>query len=113
MNKIEITFIIIAIIAYIIGSVMFNIPLWTHITFIALILILLAATLVLKYQQKFVNEKISNVAQMLTKILLIILILTIVLGAVFKHALFNLYQICVILMFITLFIGWFFKKEED
>ena len=48
MNKIEITFIIIAIIAYIIGSVMFNIPLWTHITFIALILILLAATLVLK-----------------------------------------------------------------
>ncbi len=113
MNKIEITFIIIAIIAYIIGSVMFNIPLWTHITFIALILILLAATLVLKYQQKFVNEKISNAAQMLTKILLIILVLTIVLGAVFHYALFDLYQICVILIFITIFVGWFFKKEED
>lgn len=92
---------------------MFTIPVYMHITFIALIIILLIATQILKYQQRVVNEKISNVALTITKILFIIFILTIFLGYVFKHALFLEYQICVILMFITLFIGWFFKKEED
>lgn len=113
MNRTEIILIIIAIVAYIIGSLMFNIPMEMHIMFIGLVIILLLATLVLKYQQKFVNEKVSNTAQLITKILFIILILTIVLGAVFRHALFNLYQICIVLMFITLFVGWFFKKEEE
>ena len=113
MNRREIILIIIAIMAYIIGSLMFNIPIEMHIMFIGLVIILLLATLVLKYQQKFVNEKVSSTAQLITKILFIILVLTIVLGFVFRHALFNLYQICIILMFITLFVGWFFKKEED
>lgn len=113
MNRSEIILVIIAIVAYIIGSLIFNIPMEMHIIFIALVIVLLLATLVLKYQQKFVNEKVSNYAQLITKILFIILVLTIVSGAVFKHALFNLYQICIILMFISLFVGWFFKKEED
>lgn len=112
MNKNEVIFFIIIIIAYIACAFLINIPAEAHIFFAILLVIALIATLILKYQQKYVNEKISKICRTLSIVLAILFIALLILGAVFKYALFEAYPIFIIIIFITMFIGWFFKKEE-
>lgn len=112
MDKKEIIFFIIVIIAYILCSIFYNLPTFLHIIFVAILLIFLFVTVIMKYQKNFENQKISHAAKMISSILTIVFVMLIISGFVFKFALFMLYTPILILIFITLFIAWFFKKEE-
>ena len=112
MNKNEVIFIAIIIIAYLACALLLNIPKEIHIFFAILLVIALLGILVLKYQQKYVNEKISKVCRTLSTIFTILFIILLIASVLFRYALFEVYPILILIIFITMFIGWFFKKEE-
>lgn len=111
MNKNEIIFLILLIIAYITCAVIFNIPQAMNVIVIAILLVLILISVAFKFKRE--NEKISHIFDIITKILAVILILSIILGALLKQAFFMNYNILVVLIFISIIISWFFKKEED
>jgi len=112
MDKGEIIFFAIIVIAYIACAFSLNIPKEMNIFFALLLVITLIGILILKYQQKFVNEKISEICRKLSIILAILFIVLLIASALFRYAIFEIYPIFLLVIFITMFIGWFFKKEE-
>jgi hypothetical protein len=113
MNKSEAIFFAITIVAYIACALLLKIPMEINISLVILIIIALIALLILKYQQIYVNEKISKTCQTLCYIFAALFIILLIGGALFKYALFEAYPIFIVIIFITMFIGWFFKKEEE
>lgn len=112
MEKSEMVFFIIVIIAYILCSIFYKLPTFLHITFLAILIVFLFVTVILKYQQNYENEKISHASKIISSILAIIFVVLLILGFVFKFALFRVYTPLLILMLITLFTAWFFKKNN-
>lgn len=111
MDKYEIIFIILAIIAYIICTVILNISTYVHIIFGALILICLLIAIILKYQQKVENKKIVNFMKILEIIIIICYFITLI-NELFITNRINHSQIFFILFFIVFFFRWFFGKNE-
>ena len=60
MEKYEILFAILIIIAYIICSLTLKIPIHAHLMFGAILLVVLIIAILLKFKQKYENEKISG-----------------------------------------------------
>lgn len=113
MNKSEAIFLAIIIVAYIACALLVKIPMEINMFFVILLAIALIALFILKYQQIYVNEKISKICRTLCYIFTALFIILIIGGAIFRHALFEVYPIFIVIIFITMIIGWFFKKEEE
>ena len=63
MNKSEIIFIIILIVAYIVSAIFLNIPMFMHLMFGVAIAVALIFALLLKVQHDFENEKIHKISE--------------------------------------------------
>ena len=113
MNKSEAIFFAIIIVAYIACALLLKIPMEINMFFVILLIIALIAMFILKYQQIYVNEKISKICRTLCGIFTALFIILLIGGALFKYALFEAYPIFIVIIFITMFIGWFFKKEDE
>ena len=61
MEKYEILFAILIIIAYIICSLTLKIPIAAHLMFGAILLVVLIIAILLKFKQKYENDKISKI----------------------------------------------------
>lgn len=112
MNKNEAIFFAIIIVAYIVCALLLRIPMEINMFFAILLIIALIVLLALNYQQIYVNEKISKVCKIMCGILTALFIILLIGGFLFKYALFEVYPIFIVIIFITMFIGWFFKKEQ-
>ena len=112
MEKNEIIFFIILIIAYIISAVTLKIDINIQIMFGIIILIALLIAVILKYHQQLENEKISKASRTVSILLAIFYVITIIYRIFIEKPLLIDSTIVLILVFVALFFEWFFKKNE-
>ena len=110
MDKNEIIFFAVIIIAYILCALTLNIPTFAHYIFIGLILIILAITILLKYQQKYKNEQIRKTFAILAIIILALYVICIISKSWYHKTLIEP-SILLIPFFGALVISWFFKNS--
>lgn len=112
MNKYELIFFAAAIIAYIACTFTLNIPSYVHVFFALLLLIVLFAAVLLKYQKKFENEKIAEIM----KILEIIIIICYFIALTYELFIGNSTSyspILILIFFVIAICRWFFGKNKD
>ena len=85
MNKSEIIFIIILIVAYIVSATFLNIPLHIHLLFGVAIAFALIFVLLLKLQHDFENEKINRIFKVLTNALFVCFMLSLCYNSTFNE----------------------------
>jgi predicted PurR-regulated permease PerM len=112
MDKNEMIFFAIVIVAYLLCAFMLNIPVFIHYVFIALILIVILATIVRKYKQKIEIEKISKISTILALIFLVIYIICTIYETIYQKTLIMDSAIILIPFFGALVVSWIFKKEK-
>lgn len=113
MDKTEIIFFAVVIIAYIICAVTLNIPLMITMTFAILLLVILAIAILLKYKNRLENKKISKLFNIISIILLILYIITTILELLYCKPIINNSGIFILLFIPMFFMTWYFKKEEE
>jgi cytochrome c biogenesis factor len=113
MNKYEIIFIIIAIIAYIICAFTLNVPQEMHIMVGALLVVALIIAILLIAKSNYENEKISRIFRILSIIMLIFYIITTISELWYHTKLIFDSGIFLVLFIILIISEWFFKKNSD
>lgn len=112
MDKNEIIFFAVAIMAYVICAFTLNIPVFVHVMFGVLLLIAFIIAIALKYQQQFENEKISKIFYLIAILMLIFYIITTISELWFAKTLVIDSAIFLMLFIITIVIKWFFEKKN-
>jgi hypothetical protein len=112
MERNEIIFFAILIIAYVLCALMLDMPPFIHYIFIAIIAIVLVIAVLLRYQQKFENRQIGKVFNIIALISLILYVITSISETYFKKTLIIDSTIFIIPLFGALVVGWFFRKEK-
>ena len=113
MEKYEILFAILIIIAYIICSLTLKIPIAAHLMFGAILLVVLIIAILLKFKQKYENEKISKIFRILSIILIICCGIAIAFETIYQKTFFINSAIFIILILIVELISWVLRKNEN
>ncbi len=110
MDKQEMGFLLIVIIAYIACLYIFNIPTSISIIFLALLIIVLLGTVILKLQKKVEYDNIDKITDASLIILIILSIISFISGTQFNKPFLDS-GIFMTLFVIILFARWFFSKN--
>lgn len=113
MDKNEIIFFAAIIVAYIVCTLTLNIPMFVQIIFGIVLLVVLIAAIILKYQQKIENEKISHIAEIMSIILFIIFAATMVYETWFNKTLPIDSSVVFVLFLSAILCRWIFKKKVN
>lgn len=113
MEKSEIIFFAIVILAYILCAATLDIPLFMHAIFAICILIVLIISIIPKYQQKFENEKICKILNVLLIVLTVFYFASIISEVFYDRILIMDSTLTLILIFILFGCRWFFGKNKD
>ena len=113
MDKIELIFAIIIIIAYIICSAALKIPIVAHLMFGALLLGVIIIAILLKFKQKYENEKISKIFRAISIILIICFAVSFIYEKFYYKPLFIDSAIFIFLILIVELISWVLRKNND
>ena len=109
MEKTELIFAIIIMIAYVICSVALKIPIIAHLMFGALLLGVIIIAVLLKYE----NEKISKIFRIISIILIICYVVSFIYEAFYYKPLFVDSPIFIFLILIVELISWILRKNND
>lgn len=112
MEKNEIIFFAIVIIAYLLCAFTLNVPLFVHYAFIALVLLALLAAILVKFREKFENKPINKILIILSAIFLVFYIICVLYETSYQKTLVIDSSIILIPFFGTLILTWFLKKSE-
>ena len=112
MEKNEIIFFVIIVLAYFLCALTLDIPLFIHILFIVCILIVLIGGILLKYQQKYENEKICKILNVLLIVFSIFYFASIICEVFYDKILIIDSTFTLILIFILFGCRWFFGKKK-
>lgn len=112
MEKYEIIFIILIILAYSIAAFALNMPPYIHIAFAVMILAAILISIIFKYKQKFENEKMVQIFN-IAEIVIVACFFITVLYEIFTEKRAYDFSIFIILFFIVMFCRWFFGKNKD
>jgi hypothetical protein len=110
MDKNEIIFFGIIIIAYIVCAFRLDIPLFMHIMFGIVLLAVLIIAILLKYKPRFENEKTARIFQMVFIITLIFYAISMISELWYGKTLIVDSGILLLLLLIVIVVNWFFKK---
>ena len=110
MDKKELGFLLILVIGYIICAYMMNIPTFISIIFIAVLILFLIATLILKVQENTENEKMVKIGDVILVILLVLSVISFITEMQFNKP-FMSTGLFMALFLIAMFIKWFFSKN--
>lgn len=113
MNKIEIGLIIIAILGYIILSIVLHIDMIVHIFVGIMLLAALIIFILLTAQQKIENQKISKLFRIISIIFIIGYFIALAVELFNNEPLFINSGIFIFLIFISEIISWFFRKNSE
>ena len=113
MDKIELIFAIIIIIAYIICSAALKAPIVAHLMFGALLLGVIIIVILLKFKQKYENEKISKIFRAISIILIICFAMSFIYETFYYKPLFIDSAIFIFLILIVELISWVLRKNND
>ena len=113
MEKSELIFAIVIIIAYIICSVALKIPIVAHLMFGALLLGVIIIAILLKFKQKYENEKISKIFRTISIIFIICYVVSFIYETFYYKALFIDSAIFIFLIVIVELISWVLRKNSD
>ena len=113
MEKSEIIFFAIVILAYVLCAATLEMPLFIHILFIICILIVLIFGIILKYQQKFENDKICKILNVLLVAFTVFYFASIISEVFYNKMLIMDSTWTLILIFILFGCRWFFGKNKD
>ncbi len=109
MDKNEIIFFSIVIIAYVLCAFTLNMPIFVHYIFIVLIAVALVISILLKYKDSLENEKISKISNIIAAILLIVFIINTIYEIYYHKTIFDS-QLIFLLFFGALVVNWYFRK---
>lgn len=112
MEKYEIIFIILIILAYSIAAFALNMPPYIHIAFAVMILAAILISIIFKYKQKFENERMVQIFN-IAEIVIVACFFITVLYEIFTAKRAYDFSIFIILFFIVMFCRWFFEKNKD
>ena len=112
MEKSEIIFFAIVIIAYLICALTLGIPTFVHYVFIAILLVVLIITLSLKYHKKHENKKIGKIFDILAVAFLAFYIISAIFESIYHKALIIDSSILLMPFFAALMLSWFLKNNE-
>lgn len=113
MDKYEILFSIIIVIAYIICSLTLNIPIHAHLMFGAILLVVLIIAILLKFKLKYENEKISKIFRVMSILLIVCWGIASALETIYQKTFFINSAIFIILILIVEVISWVLRKNEN
>ena len=113
MEKYEIIFFAIAIMAYIICSITLKISIYAHLLFGAILAIILILAVLLKFKQKYENEKISKIFRTISIILIICYVVSFIYEAFYYKPLLIDSPIFIFLILIVELISWILRKNND
>ncbi len=113
MDKYEILFSIIIIVAYLICSLTLNIPIYIHIIFGIILLAILIIAVLLKVKGKYENEKISKIFRIISIILLVWFGISFGYETLYHKPLLISSGLIIILIFIVEVTGWILRKNEN
>lgn len=113
MEKSEIIFFAIAIIAYIICALTLDIPLFMHALFLGCIIIILIFVLILKYQQEVENESVYKVLKILIIISSVFYFISVISELFYNKTLFIDSTATFMVIFVLFFGMWFFGKNKN
>lgn len=113
MEKYEILFLIIIVIAYIICSLTLKIPIYAHLMFGAILLVILIIGILLKFKQKYENEKISKIFRAISIILIVCWGIAGYLETIYQKTFFINSALFIILILIVEVISWVLRKNEN
>ena len=113
MDKYELIFSAIIIIAYIICSVTLKIPFYIHLMFGTIILGALIIALLLKFKKDYENEKISKIFRALSIIFIICYGLMFIYEMIYHKPFFVASGFIILLILITEIISWVLRKNSD
>ena len=113
MERNELIFFIIAIIAYFICAFALNIPQSMHIMFVGILIAILLIIVLVKYQKRFENEKISKIAKITAILLFILAIITSTYELLFEKTLLINSTTIFPVFIVVLICMWFFEKNEN
>ncbi|MBQ2666303.1 hypothetical protein [Methanobrevibacter sp.] len=113
MDKNEIIFFAIVIIAYLICTFTLDIPSYVHIIFGILLLIVLLIAMILKYKPQFENDRISRIFDVLSIIILILYVLSTMSELWWGRTFIVDSGIFLISFLVVLAATWFFRKNKN
>lgn len=113
MDKYGILFSIILIIAYIICSLTLNIPIDVHIIFGIILLAIIIISVLLKFKQKYENEKISKIFRIISIILILYFGVAFGYETLYHKPLFINSGLIILLIFIVEVTGWVLRKNKN
>ena len=113
MEKTELIFAIIIMIAYVICSVALKITIIAHLMFGALLLGVIIIAVLLKFKQKYENEKISKIFRTISIILIICYVVSFIYEAFYYKPLLIDSPIFIFLILIVELISWVLRKNSD
>lgn len=112
MDKNEIIFFLIAIVAYLICAFMLNMPLFMHIIFAVLILVVAIITILAKFQTRYENELIINITTILLIISSIFYFISIFYEVFYKKILLTDSTWILLVIFLLIIVRWLFGKNK-
>lgn len=112
MEKSEIIFFAIIIAAYLLCAFTLNMPTFVHYIFIAMILIVLLITILVRFQDKFKNRQIKKILNILSVVFLALYIICTTYEMAYQKTLVVDSSILLIPFFGSLMLGWFFKNSD-
>ena len=112
MDKNEIIFLAVLIMAYLICTFTLNVSVFVQIIFGIVLLAVLLIAILFKYRKKIENEKISHIADIISIILFVIFVATVLCKSWFNKTLIVDSTIVLLLFLIALFCSWIFKKKN-
>lgn len=113
MERNELIFIILIIIAYIICSLALKIPIVSHLMFGAILLGGIIIAMLLKLKRKYDNEKISKIFRIISIILIICYGIAFIYETIYYKPLFIDSPIFIFLILIFELISWILRKNSD
>ncbi len=112
MEKTEIIFSIVLIVAYLICSIALKIPLYVHLMFGAIILGVLLIAILLKFNHEYENEKISKIFKIITILLIIYYFAAATYESFYNGILLMNSALILILIAISAVIKWIFSTKD-
>ena len=113
MEKSEIIFFAIVIIAYLLCTLTLDIPLFMHVVFLGGIILCLILALILKYQQQFENKTVYKVLKILAIISTVFYAISIISESFYNKTVFIDSTATLMVIFVLFFGMWFFGKNEN
>ncbi len=111
MEKTEIIFSIVLIVAYVMCSIALKIPLYVHLMFGSIILGVLLIAVLLKFNQEYENEKISRIFKIITALLIIYYIAALTYETFYQKTLLMNSTLILILAVVAAVIKWIFQRK--